>query len=107
MTKREVIAQVAHRHPQHSPQEIAAAVNAVFATLTQALASGQRIELRDFGSFGLKPAPGPPWPQSQDRSSRRRAGQDRALFPGGEGAAPAGGAAGRTAARGQRGSSAP
>jgi integration host factor subunit beta len=55
MTKREVIAQVAHRHPQHSPQEIAAAVNAVFATLTQALASGQRIELRDFGSFGLKP----------------------------------------------------
>jgi integration host factor subunit beta len=54
MTKRELMAQVAHRHPQHSSQEIAAAVNAVFATLIQALATGQRIELRDFGSFGLK-----------------------------------------------------
>jgi integration host factor subunit beta len=54
MTKNELIAEVAHRHPQHSLQEIEAAVNAVFATLAQALATGQRIELRDFGSFGLK-----------------------------------------------------
>jgi integration host factor subunit beta len=55
MTKRELIAQVAYRYPQHSFREIEAAVNAVFASLAQALASGQRIELRDFGSFGLKP----------------------------------------------------
>jgi integration host factor subunit beta len=54
MTKRELIAEVAHRHPQRSPQEIEAAVTAVFATLAQALATGQRIELRDFGSFGLR-----------------------------------------------------
>ena len=54
MTKRDLIVAVAHRHPQHSPQTIEAAVKAVFAALTQTLASGQRVELRDFGSFGLK-----------------------------------------------------
>src|SRR5438093_13501611 len=54
MTKSELIAKVAQHYPRRSPKELEAAVNAVFAALTEALARGERIELRDFGSFGLK-----------------------------------------------------
>ena len=54
MTKSELITEVAQHYPRRSPQEIEAAVTAVFTALTEALARGERIELRDFGSFGLK-----------------------------------------------------
>ena len=54
MTKRELIREVTQQFPQLSPQQAEAIVKAVFATLTEALARGERIELRDFGRLGVK-----------------------------------------------------
>ena len=54
MTKRELIAEVARHYPRFSRQEAAGVVNALFASLTEALARGERIELRGFGSFSVK-----------------------------------------------------
>ncbi len=48
------IEEVAQHFPHLSQQEVKAAVNTIFAALTQALAAGERIELRGVGSFGLK-----------------------------------------------------
>jgi integration host factor subunit beta len=54
MTKHDLMEEVAQHFPHLSPQEVKAAVDTVFAALTQALAAGKRIELRGFGSFELK-----------------------------------------------------
>jgi integration host factor subunit beta len=54
MTKSELSATMAQRYPHYARQEIEALVTAVFAVLAQALAAGERIELRGFGSFGVK-----------------------------------------------------
>lgn len=54
MTKRDVIEVVAQRSPQFSLHQIEILVDAFFATLTEALANGERIEVRGFGSFALK-----------------------------------------------------
>ena len=57
MTKGELIQEVAHHYPRFSPQDAEGMVNAVFARVAEALARGERIELRGFGSFGLKERP--------------------------------------------------
>jgi integration host factor subunit beta len=49
MTKHDLMEEVAQHFPHLSPQEVKAAVDTVFAALTQALAAGKRIELRGFG----------------------------------------------------------
>ncbi len=54
MTKHDLIEEVAQHFSHLSRQAAEAVVKAVFATLTQALARGERIELRGFGIFGLK-----------------------------------------------------
>ncbi len=55
MTKRELIAEVASKYALHfSRQEAVVVVNALFASLTEALAREERIDLRGFGSFSLK-----------------------------------------------------
>lgn len=54
MTKRDLMEAVAERYPQFSPHKIKTIVDAVFAAMTQALATGERIEVRRFGSFSLK-----------------------------------------------------
>jgi integration host factor subunit beta len=53
MTKSELIERLAERSelPKKRAEE---AVNCIFETLSQSLASGQRIEIRGFGSFSLK-----------------------------------------------------
>jgi integration host factor subunit beta len=57
VTKHELITEVVRRHPHYAPRDAEAIVNAVFASLTAALAQGERIELRGFGCFGIKPRP--------------------------------------------------
>jgi integration host factor subunit beta len=53
MTKSELIEQLAHRSelPKKRAED---AVNCIFDTLASALADGDRIEIRGFGSFSLK-----------------------------------------------------
>lgn len=57
MTKGELITHLTERYPHYSLQGAALMVEAVFASLTEALARGERIELRGFGTFALKHRP--------------------------------------------------
>ncbi len=53
MTKSELIALLASRYPQLALRDMDFAVKTVLDSMTQALANGQRIEIRGFGSFSL------------------------------------------------------
>lgn len=53
MTKSELIASLASRYPQLAARDIDYAVKTVLDAMAQALANGQRIEIRGFGSFSL------------------------------------------------------
>ena len=57
MTKRDLSVEVARLYPHYSVREVETIVNAVFASLTAALARGEGIELRGFGSFGVRHHP--------------------------------------------------
>ena len=57
MTKSELIAALAARYPQLAARDTDYAVKTVLDAMTQALASGQRIEIRGFGSFALNSRP--------------------------------------------------
>ena len=57
MTKSELIARLAERYPQLSAKDADFAVNTILEAMTQSLASGQRIEIRGFGSFALNTRP--------------------------------------------------
>ena len=53
MTKSELIAQLAAKQPQLDYRDVELAVKELIDQLSTALASGQRIEVRGFGSFSL------------------------------------------------------
>jgi len=53
MTKSELISQLAARFPQLVPKDADFAVKMILDAMTDALASGHRIEIRGFGSFAL------------------------------------------------------
>jgi integration host factor subunit beta len=57
MTKRELSGEVARRYPQYALREVDTLVNAVFEGLTAALARGEGIEVRGFGSFRVQHYP--------------------------------------------------
>jgi integration host factor beta subunit len=54
VTKRELIEEVAQLYPRFSRRDAEVMVNAVFASMVEALAKGERIEIRGFGSFFVK-----------------------------------------------------
>ncbi|MEW6271227.1 MAG: integration host factor subunit beta [Thermodesulfobacteriota bacterium] len=54
MTKRELIEAVIGARSHIPRREVEALVNSVFASLAEALARGERIEIRGFGSFIVK-----------------------------------------------------
>jgi integration host factor subunit beta len=54
MTKRGIVDELLIRHPGISYRESETLVNMMFDAMTRELAAGQRIELRGFGSFGVK-----------------------------------------------------
>lgn len=54
MTKRGIIDELLVRSPAISHRDSEALVSVMFDAMTQVLATGQRIELRGFGSFGVK-----------------------------------------------------
>lgn len=53
MTKSELIERLTDRQPHLSPREVEKAVKEVLESLIQSLASGERVEVRGFGSFSL------------------------------------------------------
>ena len=57
MTKSELIARLAERYPQLVTKDAEAAVNAILEAITMSLVSGQRAEIRGFGSFKINYRP--------------------------------------------------
>ena len=54
MTKSELIEAVAERTPHISKKDTEIVVNTIFDSMAQALKTGERIEIRGFGSFQVK-----------------------------------------------------
>ncbi|SFZ72778.1 integration host factor subunit beta [Chitinimonas taiwanensis DSM 18899] len=57
MTKSELIAKLAERYPQLVAKDAELAVKTILDAMAVSLASGQRIEIRGFGSFDLNYRP--------------------------------------------------
>jgi integration host factor subunit beta len=57
MTKSELIARLAGNYPQLVAKDAEVAVNAILDAMTSSLVSGQRIEIRGFGSFKINYRP--------------------------------------------------
>ena len=53
MTKSELIERIVSRQPQLSAKDVELAVKTLLDHMSQTLASGDRIEIRGFGSFSL------------------------------------------------------
>ena len=53
MTKSELIERIAQRQSQLSAKDVELAVKSIVEQMAQSLASGDRIEIRGFGSFSL------------------------------------------------------
>jgi integration host factor subunit beta len=54
MTKRDLIDEIVRIFPAYSRRDAEVIVNAVFESMTEALCTGERIEIRGFGSFVVK-----------------------------------------------------
>lgn len=54
MTKSELILKIAELNPHLYQRDAEMIVNAVFDAITDALANGDRVELRGFGAFSVK-----------------------------------------------------
>ncbi len=54
MTRSQLILRLAAQNPHLIHREVELLVNAIFETIAAALARGERIELRGFGSFTVK-----------------------------------------------------
>ncbi|ARU31374.1 integration host factor subunit beta [Sulfuriferula sp. AH1] len=57
MTKSELIAQLAARHPQLVATDAEMAVKTILDAVSKSLATGERVEIRGFGSFSLNYRP--------------------------------------------------
>ena len=57
MTKSQLIELLSARHSQLAPKDAELAVKTMLDAMSQTLASGNRIEIRGFGSFGLNYRP--------------------------------------------------
>ncbi len=54
MTRSQLIQRLAQQHPYLVHDEVERIVKTIFETISEALARGDRIELRGFGSFTVK-----------------------------------------------------
>ena len=54
MTKSELIEKIILAHPEISPAKVEEMVNGVFGSIKSALAAGNRVEIRGFGSFFVR-----------------------------------------------------
>ena len=54
MIRSELVARIAAQNPHLYAREIEAVVKAILDRMTEALADGDRVELRDFGTFAAR-----------------------------------------------------
>ena len=54
MTKSELIGKVAEQMPELARKQVELLVNTIFGSMRDALADGDRIEIRGFGSFHVR-----------------------------------------------------
>jgi len=54
MTKSELIARLAEKHPHLYQRDVERIVTTIFDEISSALARGDRVELRGFGAFAVK-----------------------------------------------------
>ncbi len=54
MIRSELIQRIAEENPHLVQQDVAKIVNTIFSEITEALANGNRVELRGFGAFSVK-----------------------------------------------------
>jgi integration host factor subunit beta len=54
MIKSELVQKLAERNPHLYQRDVEKVVNAILGTISEALARGDRVELRGFGTFGVK-----------------------------------------------------
>jgi len=54
MTKSELIQRLAEKNPHLYQRDVERIVTTIFDEITEALARGQRVELRGFGAFSVK-----------------------------------------------------
>jgi|ThiBiot_300_plan_2_1041538.scaffolds.fasta_scaffold00233_6 integration host factor subunit beta len=73
LTKSELITMLAGRYPQLAIRDMDLAVKTVLDAMADALAQGQRIEIRGFGSFSLS--------QRQPRVGRNPKSGEKVLVP--------------------------
>ena len=86
MTKRDLIDEVVKIYPRFSGRDAEVIVNAVFDSMTEALARGERIEIRGFGSFVVKHRQAREGRNPEDRRRRAGGSQARAVLQGRQGA---------------------
>lgn len=53
LTKSELVTRIARDEPQLSEQDVELAVNSILERMASALAEGERVEIRGFGSMNL------------------------------------------------------
>lgn len=57
MTRSDLIARLAELHPKLQQKDAESAAKVILDALSNALAKGERVEIRGFGSFGLNYKP--------------------------------------------------
>jgi len=57
MTRSELIAKLAEKHPQLTASDVQLAVKTIIDSLANSLAKGGRVEIRGFGSFSVRTRP--------------------------------------------------
>jgi integration host factor subunit beta len=55
MVKSELILRIAEQNPHLYEKDVEAVVNAILNRITDALVAGERVEIRGFGAFTVKP----------------------------------------------------
>ena len=79
MTKADLVEEVI-RTTELPRKESEAIVETIFDSIIQALQTGEKIEIRGFGSFRTRQRRRPRWPQSQNRRQSRRSAQAHPLL---------------------------
>jgi integration host factor subunit beta len=54
MIKSELVARIAEENPNFAQADLQKIVDAMFQTISDALVSGERVEIRGFGAFSIK-----------------------------------------------------
>ncbi|RME80892.1 MAG: integration host factor subunit beta [Zetaproteobacteria bacterium] len=54
MNRSEMIRRIAAKHPELTRRDVELVVKVIFDTIAEALARGERVELRGFGSFSVR-----------------------------------------------------